>query len=65
VVISGPFLLFFGLISIASPLEIFLPTPLFGGRGQKYTKYNKINNNLENFRGGGKIASPPGLQGRR
>jgi len=23
----------------------------FGGRGKKYTKYNKINDNLENYRG--------------
>jgi len=31
--------------------------------GQKYTKYNKINNNSENFRGqvAARKASPPGL----
>jgi len=33
----------------------------FGGRGV-YAKYNKINNNLENFKGGGKIAAKRGLR---
>jgi len=31
------------------------------GRGQKYTKYNKINNNSENFRGSKIAASPPAV----
>jgi len=55
---------------VGPPLENFLPTPLTmvgqkyfqggGGKrafgGKTYTKYNKINNNSKNFKGG-KIAS--------